>query len=296
MARFPGTLFPAIFSHDLHVLTGAYVLDALEEGAEQDRFVRHLRRCHSCTSEVHGLRQVATAMAFAAAAEPPAELRQRVLLLASQTRQLPPEVTEEARHWWVRAWRATWRLLTGRWPGRWLTGGWLTGPGSWLPRLAMVTAVVAIVAAVVLGITLAGTEQQLNAQRTQNEAIAGVLAAPDAQTVSGPVSTGGTTTVVLSAIRHELVVSTSGLAALPAGKVYELWLIGPAPTPTPTRVTPTVARRAGLLPEAVSGRTTPLLASGLVPGDVLGMTVEPAGGTSQPTTTPILELKLTAGG
>jgi anti-sigma-K factor RskA len=111
-----------------------------------------------------------------------------------------------------------------------------------------------------------------------------VLAAPDARTVTGTVKTGGTTTVVLSAIRHELVVSSSGLAALPADKVYELWLISP-----------TAAHRAGLLPAAVAGRTAPVLASGLVPGDELGMTVEPAGGTSQPTTAVILALKLTAG-
>jgi anti-sigma-K factor RskA len=42
----------------------------------------------------------------------------------------------------------------------------------------------------------------------------------------------------------------------------------------------------------VAGLTTPALASGLVSGDELGMTVEPAGGTNQPTTTPILLLSL----
>jgi len=253
----------ALFTHDLHVLTGAYALDALD-GSEQQRFERHLLRCPACTSEVRGLREVATSLAFAASAETPAGLRERVLLLASQARQLPPELTRHARRRWsLRAWlsRIPWLI--------------------WMPRLVAVTAVAAVVAAVVLGITLSGAEQQLNNERAQSAQIAAVLAAPDARTVTGTVKTGGTTTVVLSTALHEIVVSSSGLARLPSGKVYELWLISP-----------TAARRAGLLPAAVFGRTAPLLATGFVPGDVLGMTVEPAGGTNQPTTAVILELKL----
>ena len=55
--------------HDMHSLSGAYALDALEGGAERDRFVRHMSRCQSCASEVRGFREVATALAFAATAE-----------------------------------------------------------------------------------------------------------------------------------------------------------------------------------------------------------------------------------
>ena len=57
-----------LLRHDLHSLSGAYALDALEAGSERDRFTRHLSRCQSCASEVRGFREVATAMAFAAAA------------------------------------------------------------------------------------------------------------------------------------------------------------------------------------------------------------------------------------
>jgi anti-sigma-K factor RskA len=139
---------------------------------------------------------------------------------------------------------------------------------------------------VVLSIVLASARQQLDSARAQSQAIAAVLAAPDVQAVRGPVTTGGVTTVVLSADRQELVVTTSGLAALPAGKTYELWLIGPSPAK------PSAIRPAGLLPAAVAGRTPPVLAAGLVTGDKLGLTVEPAGGSSQPTTTPVLLLSL----
>ena len=43
---------------------------------------------------------------------------------------------------------------------------------------------------------------------------------------------------------------------------------------------------------ATAGRTEPLLATGLVPGDKLAMTVEPAGGTSAPASTPIVVVPL----
>jgi hypothetical protein len=254
-----------LLSHDLHVLTGAYALDALDDGAERDRFVRHLRRCQACASEVRGLREVATALAYAAAAEPPPELRERIMRLVRTTRQLPPEVGPERLLRRLRAWLSS--------------AGWTI----WFPRLATVTAVVAVVVAIVLGISLAGTQQQLSQAQAQSRAIAAVLAAPDVRTVTGPVKTGGVATVVLSAARHQLVVSTSGLRALPADRVYQLWLIGPP-----------AVRSAGLLPSAVAGRTSPVLASGMVAGDKLGVTVEPAGGTSRPTTKPILVLSLPA--
>src|SRR5205823_9499878 len=89
-----------LLRHDLHSLSGAYALDALEPGAEHDRFTRHLSRCSSCAGEVRGFREVGSALAFAAvdpSAGPPAELRERVLAAAARTRQLPPEVGTRAR-------------------------------------------------------------------------------------------------------------------------------------------------------------------------------------------------------
>ena len=43
-----------------------------------------------------------------------------------------------------------------------------------------------------------------------------------------------------------------------------------------------------------AGRTVPVLAEGLIQGDQVGLTVEPAGGTRQPTTTPVLVMTLPA--
>ena len=246
--------------HDLHSLSGAYALDALEGGAERDRFTRHLSRCQTCASEVRGFREVATAMAFAATAEAPPELRDRVLAAATRTRQLPPEVKTHARPRRTRAWPHN---------------------VPWVPWLSGVVATASIVVAVLFGFAQAHTQQELNQIRAENQAIALVLSAPHVQLLSQTSTKGGVATVVLAADLHQLVMTTSGLPALPAGKVYQLWLIGK------TKIV-----SAGLLPEATSGQTAPVLASGVVKGDTLGLTVEPAPGSLQPTTKPIVALPL----
>jgi hypothetical protein len=69
------------------------------------------------------------------------------------------------------------------------------------------------------------------------------------------------------------VVSTSGMASLPSSRVYQVWVMSPSG-----------ARSAGLM------YGSSLLASSVRPGDRIGITVEPAGGTTQPTTTPVAVL------
>jgi len=244
---------------NLHSLAGPYALDAL--GAdERDRFERHLERCPGCQREVRGMSQVATALAMAAAAEPPAGLKERVLAAVAVTPQLPPVTAREHRE-----------------PGR------EAAPRSsrLYPRLVTAVAAVAVVVAAVLGGLLAATQHQLDSVQARNQQIAAVLAAPDARIVTSPVTGGGRATVVVSHTEDTIVFTSSGLPALPPAKVYELWLLGPGS-----------ARPAGLLPEPNAGRTAPVLASGLEAGDKVGMTVEPSGGTSSPTTTPILVMPL----
>jgi Anti-sigma-K factor rskA len=246
--------------HDLHLLSGVYVLDALDSDSERDRFERHLGRCQSCSGEVRGLREVTTRMAMAAALPPPPAMHGRVLAAVRQTRQLPPAADAQPRPGW-------WR---GRMP-------------AWLPRLALAAATAGVAAAVVLAIILVGTQHRLGVAQAENRAIARVLAAPDARVLTTSTSAGGTATVIVSRSERELIVTTAGLRRLPASKVYEAWLINPRRT-----------RPAGLLPAPSGGRTRPLLATGLMPGDELGLTVEPAGGTAKPTTTPILVIPLRA--
>jgi anti-sigma-K factor RskA len=245
-----------LLRHDLHILTGAYALDAVD-GAERDRFEHHLRRCRPCGNEVRGLAETATSLAMAVAMTPPPRLKGRVLAAAAVTRQVPPPVDHRRLR---RAARS-----------------------SWVPRLATAVAAVSLAVAVALGIIQASTQHRLDSARAQNQAIAAVLAAPDARIVTRATSAGGTASVVVSRAERKIVFTSAGLPPLAGGKVYELWLIGPP------RVRP-----AGLLPPPSAGKTAPVLASGLVAGDKVGMTIEPAGGTSLPTTTPILLVPLPA--
>ena len=245
---------------DLHALVGAYALDALD-GAERDRFERHLRGCRACESEVRGFAATATALAMATAAEPPPGLKQRVLAAAAVTRQSPPTVAKAA---------ARRRPHTSA-PRR-----------AWLPRLALSAAAAGLVAAAVLGGVTVWTQHRLTTAQAENQAIAAVLAAPDAQIASARTSAGGVATVVASHSAGSIVFTSAGLQALPPSKVYELWFLGKT------------ARPAGLLPPARAGRTAPVLAAGLAVGDKVGVTVEPAGGSSSPTTTPIVVLTLSA--
>jgi anti-sigma-K factor RskA len=127
-----------------------------------------------------------------------------------------------------------------------------------------------------------GAVAVLDSARSADAAIAAVLSAPDARTASAATSAGGTATVVASVAEGKVVFTTSGLRALSPAEVYELWFIGAAG-----------ARPAGLLPMATArGDTAPLLAAGLAAGDKVGVTVEPAGGTASPTTTPIVVMAL----
>ena len=266
------------FRQDLHTLTGAYALDALNSASETARFSRHLSRCQSCAAEVRGFREVATAMAFAATTEAPAAMRERVMTAAARTRQLPPEIRTHAR------------------PRR------TRGSAPWIPWLSGAVATAGIAVAVFFGFSQAHTQDQLNAARAQSHALAAeqarveaeltqarehdqalaqVLGAPHVTLLSHSTSKGGVAVVVLDAATRKLVVATSGLPALPAGQVYQLWLIGPVKIVS-----------AGLLPAAQAGVTTPVVATGIVKGDKLGLTVEPAGGSKQPTTTPIVALPL----
>jgi anti-sigma factor RsiW len=143
-----------------------------------------------------------------------------------------------------------------------------------IPRRVAAFAAASVAAAVALGITQVSTQHQLESTRASAAAIIRVVTAPDARIETTWPSAGGSVTVVVSGALREAVVTTTGMVSPPAGRVYQVWVMSPSG-----------ARSAGLL----AGRGT-LLASAVAPGDRIGITVEPAGGTSRPTTTPVAVL------
>jgi hypothetical protein len=245
----------SVDSRELHLLTGVYVVDALT-GAELDEFEQHLLRCTSCTEEVRGLRETAARLGMTTAIEPPPWMRRQVLAAASRTRQLPPPGG---------------RLLTRD------TARRVTRLRRSLPRSVAVVAMAAAI--VVLAVLQVNTRHQLQQTQQGSRAVAAVLAAPDARLETSSTTVGGTVTAVISARDREAVITAADMPAQTDAKVYQLWVISASG-----------ARSVGLLPGSSTGASSPVLAADVQPGDRLGITVEPAGGTSRPTTTPIVLL------
>lgn len=248
--------------HDLHLLTGSYALDTLPED-ERAEFERHLARCPSCAEEVRGLRETAARLAMAPAVYPPRDMRERVLAAALDTRQLPP------------AGRGA--------PGRAGRGaGWRRAR---LSRAGITASVLALAAAVAFLVVLqVSTNRQLRQAQQTSHAIAAVLNAPDARIESVPSSVGGMVTAVVSLHTREAVVTTAGLPRPPGTRVYQLWVISGSGA----------ARSAGLLSITSPGSAATVLAAGVQAGDRLGVTIEPAGGTAKPTTTPVVIMPVSA--
>lgn len=78
-------------TENLHELSGAYALDALDDG-ERARFEAHLRSCGACRIEVAEFQQVAVELAGQSHGEPPPALKASVLAAVSETRQEGPRV------------------------------------------------------------------------------------------------------------------------------------------------------------------------------------------------------------
>jgi len=224
-----------VMRDDLHVLTGSYVLDAVSD-AEREEFERHLQHCLSCRAEVRGLRETAARLAMARVVVPPARQLRRVLAATYRTRQLPPLPSERTHR-------------------------------KFPCRLAILAAAASVAAAVALGVGELSAQHQLD--RARETAISRVVTAPDARVETARTSAGGSVTVVTSAALRDAVVSSTGLAPLSSGRVYQVWVMSPSG-----------ARSAGLL------HGTSLLAT-IAPGDRIGITVEPAGGAARPTTNPV---------
>lgn len=107
----------------------------------------------------------------------------------------------------------------------------------------------------------------------QNDPLNQVLQAGDVRQATVNVTGGGTATVSVSPSRDAIVVKMNDVPAPPPGKVYQMWLIpkdGSAPV------------SQGLMDaEALS---KPAVVKGIGSAAALGITVEPTGGSSSPTT------------
>ncbi|MEU2179610.1 anti-sigma factor [Streptomyces thermolilacinus] len=239
----------------LHAPTGAYAVNALPDD-ERAEFENHLRNCPSCAQEVRELTATAARLGAAVAAVPPREMRARVLDRIATVRQVPPHVPSDGTH--------------ARAPRRWTAA-----------RLALAACVAAC--AVLGGVAV---QQYQEARRAEAEAraaqrqaaeLARVLAAPDARTVAGALGGGARATVVVSRGEDRAVFLAAGLPELPDSRTYQLWF----------------ARDGEMRPAGLVRGDGAVVMDGAVGGATgMGVTVEPAGGSPQPTTEPLAVMAL----
>jgi len=269
---------------DLHALSGAYALDAVSD-VERKRFEHHLAGCPSCQREVSELLEAASRFGVAVSARPPDGMRARVLdAVAADAARNPAAVTRPRE---VRA--------TG-------TGGGGVPAASarppevtaadarqrrawgapWSARLAFPLVAACLAVAIAFGVLFAINQGQLSSSQTQEDRIADVLSSPGTRVISRTTSVGGLVTVDVAGPLRELVVTTDNMPGLPASEVYQVWVLGPGGK----------TASDGILSQIPDHRTAPVLATGLVRGDKMGLTVEPAGGTAKPTARPIVDISL----
>jgi anti-sigma-K factor RskA len=232
-------------------------VDALDE-LERARFEAHLATCPDCRAEVDSLREAAGLLAETTAAQPPPDVRARVLDDISQVRPLPPSADSPADS---------------------PIDSPADSPGSdagparrrWLPLLA------AAVVLAVIGVGIAVTEPFSGDDTSQAPLTAAeqVLRADDAESVSVHLGEAGRATVTRSVSLGKAVIRTEDMAPAPRGRVYELWLQSPAGEMLP----------AGLIPDEPDAQL--LLEGDAASATAAGITVEPAGGSPTPTTEPI---------
>jgi anti-sigma-K factor RskA len=243
---------------DMARLTGAHAVNALT-GAERVQFEKHLARCEDCAREVRELRETAAVLAEAAPQTPPEELKQRVLDEISRTHQVPAA-----------------RGSAGPRALRW-------------PRPSHLAAAACLALAAAFGgiavherDQLHETQRAIEAGNRRSAEIAEVMAAPDTKmmTAGGP---GMNATTAMSKKMGMTVFMGHPTSAPPGEQVYQLWFIGNYGY-----------RSAGVLPTGQGGTMAPEVAE-IPPGTTaMGVTVEPPGGSPQPTGTPVVHMPIPA--
>lgn len=253
-------------ANDVHALSGAYAVDALDT-EERARFEEHLRGCATCRTEVDELRGTAALLAADADVAPPPALRDAVLAGIESVRPLPPRAPLGDPG------------PGGSGPSSPATGG--RRPARRLPLRPthLLLAAAAVVLVALVGVAAWRPWSQPDDAPTATER---VLAAEDAVRTTERLPDGSQATVVVSRSEGSAVIITEDMAPAPDGKVYELWLETPAGDMQP----------AGLMPDERDA--TVLLEGDASEATGVGITVEPDGGSEQPTLPPVLYLEVAA--
>lgn len=243
---------------DLHALSGAYALNALDE-LERVRFERHLASCDTCTGEVGEFLETAALLGAAEAEPAPAHLRAAVLEEIAITRQDRPAVS---------------------WPSVQVPSA-----AGWRDRIALPAAGILAILAIGLTVMVGGLNNRITAIEASTGGVTSIVAAPDVQAFDLGTEGGVSGRVLYSPARGEAVILASGMASAPEGMAYELWFLDGDGAP----------RAAGLFDADDEGRAVHRITADLSSLDALAVTIEPAGGSTAPTSEPIMVIDLADG-
>ena len=261
-------------SDDIHALIGAYALDAVTD-TERAQFEQHLLVCGDCRAELAGLRAATASLGASVPETPPPALRDAVLRGISAVRPLPPLVDDEPS---ATAGPSAPTATAG--PAEPAEPAAPTDRRSkrrrrWPATLAAAAAAAAIV---IGGISW---HPWTASQPTTVSAVQQVLQAPDAHRYVTHLN-GATATVVYSPRLGKSVLESKDLPPAPAGHTYQLWYLTAGGAAT----------GAGFLTPSSNGRDRVLLAGNADDAALVGVTIEPAGGSPHPTTKPIMTVEL----
>ncbi len=259
---------------DQHQNTGAMALGALPDD-EAGEFLAHLEDCPVCSAELAGFLETTATLGSSVAQTPPASLRRSVMEAVARTPQLPPLAPPEASS------------------GQRFTTETDSAPDSATGdrNLATVTALrrpwyrrpQTWIAAAVAVLIVGGGTTAIVANRSSAPASADacVAAAPDRSLLGPTVGSGGD--VMLAPSCDVAVVKVPALAAAPAGKVYQLWVIKDSG-----------AVSAGVMKSNSDG-SFPAVSMRVHAGDsAVGVTLEPSPGSVKPTAKPFWVVPLAA--
>lgn len=142
-----------------------------------------------------------------------------------------------------------------------------------LPRLAVAAAFV--IGAVGVGGYVVERDRAAD-EHDRNIAISRVLSAEDAQSVAKSFPTGGNVRMVMSPSKNTAVIFANQLPDPGAGKVYQVWLID----------------SSGPVDQGTFKRSGDMIMKGITEADSVAVTVEPEGGSKQPTTDPVATIPI----
>ncbi|MEF2975787.1 anti-sigma factor [Subtercola sp. YIM 133946] len=156
------------------------------------------------------------------------------------------------------------------------TARWFTTPVGLL--VAAAAAVALFVGGGVVGTSII-PGMSTTSQDASASSLAQIFSASDVQSTQTTVEGGGQATVVWSKSIGSAAIVAQGMPTLASSKTYEAWYINGSTG---------VATPAGTFVPGGDSTTWHVLSGTMTPGDTIGVTVEPAGGSQTPTTAPIL--------